>query len=140
MSEMITLTHPTPVSGSEHALTSFGVPSLALCSIITTIFFTPATRSMAPPIPLTIFPGIIQLAISPEPLTCIAPRMHMSMCPPRIIAKDSADEKYDAPARAVTVCLPALIKSASTASSFGNGPIPSSPFSDCNHTSIPAGM
>ena len=30
----------------------------------------------------------------------------------------------------VTVCLPALIKSASTSFSYGNGPIPNKPFSD----------
>src|SRR5690606_9539409 len=42
--------------------------------------------------------------------------------------------------RAVTVCLPALIRSASSSSSVGNGPIPSSPFSDCSHTSTPSGM
>jgi len=65
--------------------------------------------------------------------------MHRSMCPPRIMAKDSADEKKLAPVRAVTVCFPALIRSASTSLSRGKGPIPSSPFSDCSHTSIAAG-
>ena len=39
----------------------------------------------------------------------------------------------------VTVCLPALIRSGSTSSSRGNGPMPSNPFSDCSITSIPAG-
>ncbi len=57
-----------------------------------------------------------------------------------IIATESADEKNDAPVRAVTVCFPALIRSASTSASTGNGPIPKSPFSDCSHTSIPGGM
>ena len=33
------------------------------------------------------------------------------MCPPRIIAKDSALSKNDAPGTAVTVSLPALIRS-----------------------------
>ncbi|QYU67052.1 PAS-domain containing protein [Leptolyngbya sp. 15MV] len=70
-------------------------------------------------------------------LTCIDPRMHRSMCPPRIIAKLSDEEKKLAPRRAVTVCFPALIRSASTSASAGNGPMPSSPFSDCSHTSIP---
>jgi len=35
----------------------------------------PGARSMAPPMPLTILPGIIQLAMSPSWLTSIAPRM-----------------------------------------------------------------
>ena len=42
-----------------------------------------------------------------------------SMCPPRIIPKDSAESKYAAPGRTVTVSLPALIRSASTSSSRG---------------------
>ena len=54
---------------------------------------TPATRSMAPPMPLTILPGIIQLARSPFTATCIAPRIDRSMWPPRIIPKLSAEEK-----------------------------------------------
>jgi hypothetical protein len=48
-------------------------------------------------------------------------------------------EKKLAPARAVTVCLPALIRSASTCASVGKGPMPSSPFSDCSQTSMPVG-
>ncbi|MCY1234402.1 hypothetical protein D9M72_469840 [compost metagenome] len=117
------------------------VPSffLAVCSISTTTRPTPATRSIAPPMPLTILPGIIQLARSPFSLTCIAPRMARLMWPPRIIANESADEKIDEPGSVVTVCLPALIMSASTSSSVGNGPMPSRPFSDCSHTSMPAG-
>ena len=42
-----------------------------------------------------------------------------------------------APGSTVTVCLPALIRSASTSSSVGNGPMPSRPFSDCSITSMP---
>ena len=53
-----------PVSGRLHCLSSFGLPP-AVCSISTTTFFTPATRSIAPPIPFTILPGIIQFARSP---------------------------------------------------------------------------
>ena len=52
-----------------------------------------ATKSMAPPIPLTILPGIIQLAILPDSSTSIAPITVRSTCPPRIIAKDSELEK-----------------------------------------------
>ena len=61
------------------------------------------------------------------------------MCPPRIMAKLSALEKKLAPLTAVTVCLPALMRSASTSASLGKGPMPSRPFSDWSHTVMPAG-
>src|SRR5690625_5568266 len=64
----------------------------------------------------------------------MAPKMAKLILPARIMAKESADEKNEEPGRVVTVCLPALIKSASTSSSRGKGPMPSSPFSDCNQT------
>ena len=48
---------------------------------------------MAPPMPFTILPGIIQLARSPFSATCMAPRIDRLMCPPRIIPKESAEEK-----------------------------------------------
>src|SRR5262249_60439759 len=48
-------------------------PPLAQCSINTTTRLTPATRSIAPPMPLTSLPGIIQLARSPCSDTCMAP-------------------------------------------------------------------
>ena len=41
----------------------------------------------------------------------------MSILPPRIIANDSVESKNDAPAPTVTVCLPALIRSASSSPS-----------------------
>ena len=63
----------------------------------------------------------------------------MSMWPPRIIAKDSADEKKADPGSAVTVCFPALIRSASTSASVGKGPMPRSPFSDWSTMSTPGG-
>src|ERR1700728_4859624 len=66
---------------------------LAECSMTTTTFLTPPTRSMAPPIPLTTLPGIIQLARSPFSATCMAPRIAMSMWPPRIIANESDELK-----------------------------------------------
>ena len=135
---MIMSTQRRPVRGSVHWRTILGAP-LAVCSIVTTTRFTPATRSIAPPMPLTILPGTIQFARSPSCEICIAPRMHRSTCPPRIIAKESADEKKLAPVRAVTVCLPALMRSASTSAARGKGPIPNRPFSDCSQTSIPAG-
>ena len=40
---------------------------------------------------------------------------------------------------AVTVCLPALIRSASISSSVGKGPMPSRPFSDCSQTVMSLG-
>ena len=62
------------------------------------------------------------------------------MCPPRIIAKESADEKNAAPGRIVTVSFPALIRSGSTSSSAGYGPRPRMPFSDWRMTSMPDGI
>ena len=76
--------------------------------------FAPCTRSIAPPMPLTILPGIIQFARSPDSETCIAPRTARSMCPPRIMPNESAESKNDAPGSTVTVSLPALIRSASS--------------------------
>ena len=49
----------------------------------------------------------------------MAPRMATSILPPRIIAKDVAESKKLAPARTVTVSLPALIRSGSTSCSSG---------------------
>ncbi len=137
---MIMSMHRFPVRGSEHSLTILASPFLELCSIITMTRRTPATRSMAPPMPLTILPGIIQLAMSPSWLICMAPRIASWTCPPRIISKDSLEEKNAAPGTAVMVCLPALMRSASTLSSVGKGPMPSSPFSDWSQTCIPSGM
>ena len=60
-------------------------------------------------------------------------------CVPRIIANDWSAEKYDAPSSAVTVCLPALIRSQSSWPLLGKGPTPSMPFSDCSVISTPLG-
>ena len=139
-SVMMRLTTPKPVMGSVHFFKIFGLPSFEVCSITATTRFTPATRSIAPPGPLTILPGIIQFAMSPLSVTSNAPRIARSMWPPRIIVNESALEKKAEPGIVVMVCLPALIKSASTSSSVGNGPMPSRPFSDCNVTFMPSGM
>ena len=140
---MMRLITPTPVKGKVHLgkILISSEPSffLATCSMSTTTSFTPATKSIAPPMPLTIFPGIIQFAKSPNSLTCIAPKIAILILPPRIIPNESADEKIAVPGIVVTVCLPALIKSASTLASVGNGPMPNIPFSDCSQTSIPSG-
>ena len=61
--------------------------------MVTMTRFTPATRSIAPPMPFTILPGIIQLARSPFSATSMAPRIERSMWPPRTMAKESAELK-----------------------------------------------
>ena len=136
---MMRSTTPRPVSGSEHVFTIFAEPSRATCSISTMTRPAPCTRSIAPPGPLTIFPGIIQLARSPAADTCMAPRMAASILPPRIMPKLSAESKNAAPGSTVTVSLPALMRSGSTFSSVGYGPTPRMPFSDCSTTVTPAG-
>src|SRR6266496_861881 len=138
-SVMIRCTQALPVSGRLHSFTILWLPSLARCSIITMTRFAPCTRSIAPPMPLTILPGIIQLARSPRTETCMAPRIATSMCPPRIMPKEVAESKNEAPGRTVTVSLPALIRSGSTWSSVGYGPTPRMPFSDCSTTCTPSG-
>ena len=102
-----------------HSGTILWLPSLATCSMTTTTRFAPCTRSIAPPMPLTILPGIIQLARSPVADTCMAPRIAASMWPPRIMPKDVAESKNEAPGSSVTVSLPALIRSASSSPSNG---------------------
>ena len=52
---------------------------------------------------------------------------------------DEMEEKVAAPRTGVTVCLPALIQSASASPFFGKGPIPISPFSDCSSILTPSG-
>ncbi len=106
----------------------------------TITFFAPATRSMAPPMPFTILPGIIQLARLPSRSTCSAPSTVRSMWPPRTIANESALLKYEQPGVSVTVSFPALIRSGSTSLSVGYGPMPSSPFSECSVMCTPGGI
>ena len=83
----IVSTTPLPVRGSVHSLRIFLAPFFDRWSITTNTAFAPDTRSIAPPGPLTMAPGIIQLARSPSRDTCMPPRMARSMWPPRIIAK-----------------------------------------------------
>src|SRR4051812_25448154 len=54
--------------------------------------------------------------------------------------KLSADEKYDDVGSSLMVCLPALMRSGSSSPSYGKGPMPSMPFSDCRTMWVPAGM
>ena len=62
---MILFTTPLPVSGRSQRSTILCALPLATCSIITITRLAPCTRSIAPPMPLTILPGIIQFARSP---------------------------------------------------------------------------
>ena len=89
-SVMIRLTHFSPVNGSVQRVQILCTPPFAACSIAMITFFAPATRSIAPPMPLTILPGIIQLARFPSWSTCSAPSTVRSMWPPRTIANESA--------------------------------------------------
>src|SRR5437773_2743518 len=59
ISVTIRFTQCWPVRGSVQRSRILGLPSLAACSMVTTTRLAPETRSMAPPIPFTIFPGII---------------------------------------------------------------------------------
>ena len=126
----IFFTQPTPVSGREQRLRSLESPFLLVCIMATIILSAEATRSIAPPIPLTMTPGIFQLAMSPFWATSIAPKIVRCTCLARIIPKLMAESKKAAPGRVVMVCFPALIRSASSAPSKGKGPIPNTPFSD----------
>ena len=136
----IFFTQRVPVSGKVQPGNNLLSPLGFVCIIATMMFFALATRSMAPPIPFTIFPGIFQLAISPFSLTSIAPNTVRSTLPARIIPKLKALSKKEEPGMVVMVCLPALIRSASSSPSKGKGPIPNKPFSLCNTTSIPGGI
>src|SRR5450631_3555068 len=93
MSVITRWTTRAPVRGNEQAFKIFGCPDFVMCSMRTTTRWTPATKSIAPPMPFISLPGTIQFARSLNSETCIAPRIARSICPPRIMAKDSALEK-----------------------------------------------
>ena len=76
---------------------------LAECSIRTMTLEPQATRSIAPPMPFIILPGMIQLAMSQLCEIYSAPSMVISRCPPRMMEKDCDEEKYDPPGRMVMV-------------------------------------
>mmetsp|Transcript_104295 Transcript_104295/g.299925 ORF Transcript_104295/g.299925 Transcript_104295/m.299925 type:complete len:200 (-) Transcript_104295:870-1469(-) len=123
------LTTRAPVRGRPQDCFNLCLPPLAVCSMTTSTRESDETRSMAPPMPFTILPGMIQFAKSPFAATSMAPRIVMSTCPPLIIAKESAEEKVEEPGIIVMVSLPALMRSGSTSASMGYGPMPSKPFS-----------
>jgi hypothetical protein len=115
---MTILTTPSPVKGKSQDFKILGFP-LEVCSIKTTTLDPELTKSIAPPIPLTNFPGMIQLAISADCDTCIAPKMVKSMWPPLIMPNDYELEKEALPGLVVIVSFPALIKSASCSPFMG---------------------
>ena len=75
-------------------------------------------------------------ALSPFSDTYMEPKIIRSTCWPRIIPKLKPESKKLAPGKVVMVCFPALIKSASSSPSNGNGPMPKTPFSLWNSTEI----
>src|ERR1041385_147888 len=87
-SVMIMSTTFLPVTGSVHSGMNLGSPFFETCSITTMIFLTPATRSIAPPMPLIILPGTIQLARSPFSATSMPPSTARSIWPPRIMPNE----------------------------------------------------
>ena len=78
------------MSGSVQRGRIFEPPPLVVCSMAMMTRLAPATRSIAPPMPLTILPGTIQLARLPSASTSSAPSTVTSMWPPRIMANESA--------------------------------------------------
>lgn len=85
-------THLRAVKGRSQYRRIFGLPSyniivsftlytFVVCSVTTITLVPDSARSIAPPIPRTIFPGMIQFAKSPRSLTSMAPRTVRSMWP-----------------------------------------------------------
>ena len=88
------------------------LPSFPCACYIVTITFDPHdTKSIAPPMPFNLIPGISQLEISPVAETCIDPSTVISKWPPRIIPNESDEEKKEDPGIVVTVSFHALIRS-----------------------------
>lgn len=102
------LTTPFAVNGNAHFSNIFlsTVPVflfLAECYITTITLEPQATKSIAPPMPLTNLPGIIQLAISQVWLTWRDPKIVKSKWPPLMIPNDWDEENRDPPGKIVTV-------------------------------------
>ena len=121
-SVMIRWTTPRPVSGRCTRRRSCSEPSLATCSISTMTRLAPWTRSIAPPMPLTILPGIIQLAMSP-----VGRDLHraedrgVDLAAADHPERRSRSRRTTRPGSSVTVSLPALIRSGSSSPSTGYG-------------------
>ncbi len=72
---------------------SLEAPSFEQCSLTMYTVLAPVTRSMAPPMPASILPGTIQLAMLPFSSTWSVPRKVASRWPPRIMANEVALSK-----------------------------------------------
>ena len=121
ISVIIISTWPAAVRGRVHSFKILGAP-FWVCSIVRITRFAPTTRSIAPPIPGAIFPGIIQLARLPFSSTCNAPRKETLTWPPRMMAKDVAESKVQAPGVNVMKPPPALMRFLSSSPSAGVAP------------------
>ena len=75
------ITRRCAVSGSRQRSTSFDSPLATRCMATTTLA-APLTRSIAPPMPGTIFPGTFQFPKWPSSSTCRPPRTVRSSWPP----------------------------------------------------------
>ena len=75
MSVTTRLTDRAEVRGRLHLATIFDLP-FAACCMATMTRLAPLTRSIAPPMPGTILPGIIQFARCPCAPTCTPPSTH----------------------------------------------------------------
>ena len=91
-------TQCTAVSGRVQVGRILGSPRW-VCSMATMTRFAPTTRSIAPPIPGTILPGMIQLARLPAASTCRAPSTVASTWPPRIRVKEVTESMKAPPSR-----------------------------------------
>ncbi len=102
------LTTPFAVNGNTHCYKIFlsTAPVFLLraeCSITTITLDPHATKSIAPPIPFTNLPGIIQFAMSQVWLTWSDPKIVKSRWPPLIIPNDWEEENREPPGKIVTV-------------------------------------
>lgn len=99
-------TTPFAVIGNEHSFSNFNSTSpvflfLLKCCIVTITCDSEATKSIAPPIPRHIFPGIIQFAISQLALHSKAPSIVISKWWPLMILNEVDELKYDPPGNIV---------------------------------------
>ena len=88
ISVMIRWATPTAVRGRVQRLRILIPPPWVVWVMAMMTRLAPASRSMAPPMPGTFTPGMIQLAMLPCSSTSRVPRMVMSRWPPRARAKE----------------------------------------------------
>ena len=131
-------TRRTDVSGSVQRSTSLG-PLGERCVIATMTRRAPVTRSIAPPMPGTFCPGTIQFARRPRASTSRPPSTVTSRWPPRMMPKEVAESKAQAPGKAPTGRPPASVRLRSSKPSPGSGLMPMMPFSEWKNTCTPGG-